>query len=155
MSGSRKPQQGFTLIELMIVIAIIGILAAMAMVIYPDYISRAQMNRVTGEVSAVRTAVDEVLFRGGAPSADPDDTGFVGMTAERSNLVSGMEVRESDDEWILAATLGGNANPLVSGVEVQWVREPGGGWYCYLDVDGAGGGWRDAFAPDGCTTEAP
>jgi type IV pilus assembly protein PilA len=55
----RKAQQGFTLIELMIVVAIIGILAAVAIPAYKDYTVRAKMSEVVLAGSACRTAITE------------------------------------------------------------------------------------------------
>src|SRR5690554_2685473 len=55
----NKGQQGFTLIELMIVVAIIGILAAVALPAYQDYTKRSKMAEVVGFMSAARTAVAE------------------------------------------------------------------------------------------------
>ena len=54
-----KKQQGFTLIELMIVVAIIGILAAIAIPAYQDYTCRAKMSEAVNAVSAAKTAVAE------------------------------------------------------------------------------------------------
>jgi type IV pilus assembly protein PilA len=55
----KKVQQGFTLIELMIVVAIIGILAAIAIPAYQDYTARAQMSEAMSLASGVRTSVSE------------------------------------------------------------------------------------------------
>ena len=51
-------QKGFTLIELMIVVAIIGILAAIAIPQYQNYISKSQVSRVMSEVGSMRTAAE-------------------------------------------------------------------------------------------------
>ena len=57
----KKMQQGFTLIELMIVVAIIGVLAAVALPAYQDYTKRARMSEVVLAASACRTTVSEVI----------------------------------------------------------------------------------------------
>jgi type IV pilus assembly protein PilA len=60
-------QKGFTLIELMIVVAIIGILAAVALPAYQDYTVRAKMSEVILALSACRTSITEVYQTGGTP----------------------------------------------------------------------------------------
>jgi len=63
----KRMQQGFTLIELMIVVAIIGILAAVALPAYQDYTIRAKMSEVILALSACRTSITEVYQTGGTP----------------------------------------------------------------------------------------
>jgi len=61
----KRLQQGFTLIELMIVVAIIGILAAVALPAYQDYTIRAKVSEVILALSACRTSITEVYQSGG------------------------------------------------------------------------------------------
>ncbi len=69
----KKLQQGFTLIELMIVVAIIGILAAIAVPAYQDYTVKSRVSEGTSLASAARTAVD-VSFAEGIPLASMPTT---------------------------------------------------------------------------------
>ena len=64
----RSMQKGFTLIELMIVVAIIGILAAVALPAYQDYTKRAKMSEVVLASSACRTSITEVMQTNSAGS---------------------------------------------------------------------------------------
>ena len=76
----KRVQQGFTLIELMIVIAIIGILAAVALPAYQDYTVRAKMSEIIVRGSEAKTAVTEMFASKGTLdiSTAPFNTGAAG-----------------------------------------------------------------------------
>jgi len=136
-------QKGFTLIELMIVVAIIGILAAIAIPQYQDYIARTQMNRVYGEVSALKTAAEENLLRGNTTLTAAN----LGYTT--SNLINTLTINfGSTGAGSITADIGGEASTAISGTDLQISRSAAGAWSC--NVTGAGGAYDSSFTPTGC-----
>ncbi|MEM9757954.1 MAG: pilin [Pseudomonadota bacterium] len=73
----RKAQQGFTLIELMIVIAIVGILAAIALPAYQDYTVRARMSEALATMAEAKTTIAEFAAARGSMPADADQAGIL------------------------------------------------------------------------------
>lgn len=115
-------QKGFTLIELMIVVAIIGILAAIAIPAYSAYQAKSKLAASLAEVSAIKTAV-ETKINEGIVITDNASAGVASTTncTITTALVSGAGSLQ-------CAVL--NAPPTVSAAVITWTRLQDGSWSC-------------------------
>ena len=149
-------QKGFTLIELMIVVAIIGILAAIAIPQYQNYIAKSQVSRVMSETGALKTAVEDCILNGktgvgacelgwtgsnllGAPTAagNKQDTGQdSGLAVGIADTGVAQIVAEFGDSAATALRQG-TANTLT------WARTADGVWTCSSTVPAK-------YKPTGC-----
>ena len=86
----KKVQQGFTLIELMIVVAIIGILAAIAIPAYQDYTVRAKLSEAVGALAAAKTSVSEYYISVGEMPADQAASGVSTAQVANGDVVTGL-----------------------------------------------------------------
>lgn len=82
----KRAQQGFTLIELMIVVAIIGILAAVALPAYQDYTIRARVTEALGLASAAKTTVAENISNNGGVLPADACIGVAALAAATDNV---------------------------------------------------------------------
>src|SRR4051812_312330 len=101
----RSMQQGFTLIELMIVVAIIGILAAVALPAYQDYTKRAKMSEVILAASACRTTVTEV-YQSGSQSVVAADAWGCESTGTTSKYVRSIHTDGNGKVTVMAQGIG-------------------------------------------------
>ena len=120
-----KKQNGFTLVELMIVIAIIGILAAVAMPMYSDYTERARFSNVIAMTDAYKTAVNICIQTVDADGSDCDG-GTNGIPANIAAAVGDLATLATLNGAITAtggANVGGATyiiTPTVNGGLVTW-----------------------------------
>ena len=160
-----KAQKGFTLIELMIVVAIIGILAAIAIPQYQNYIARSQVSRVMGEAGNLKTPVEQCLLNGNVNAIHTNDPGNAAaagdcvLDATGSTLiadapqgngviapntgVANVALGAAGAVTTITATFGNGAATEIAGDTLVWSRDAAGTWTCLATVD-------QKYRPRGC-----
>ena len=132
----RSMQQGFTLIELMIVVAIIGILAAVALPAYQDYTVRAKVSEVVLAASGGKTAVAEAFQTLGVM---PSTQASAGVTDQSSPYVTSVVyTTTATNVGVLTATASAK-EPKISGktIVLTGTADANGvvTWVCTGDID--------------------
>ncbi|OAX57543.1 pilin [Xanthomonas graminis] len=134
-----KKQQGFTLIELMIVIAIIAILAAIALPMYRDYVAKSQLAAALAEVSPAKTMLESKLQEDSTykPTNGAADVGLQSTSPRCTSF---------DATSATLACKGIKGNDIVAGADLTLTRDGNGVWTCAI----AGGQVLDKHKPTGC-----
>ncbi|HEZ1668997.1 TPA: pilin [Neisseria meningitidis] len=123
-------QKGFTLIELMIVIAIVGILAAVALPAYQDYTARAQVSEAILLAEGQKSAVTEYYLNHGIWPGDNSSAGVASSSTIKGKYVEKVEVAKG---VITATMLSSNVNNEIKGKKLSlWAKRQAGSvkWFC-------------------------
>jgi len=117
----RSRTAGFTLIELMIAIAIIGLLVALAVPGYREHVRRGAVEEALAEMSRGRVAIEQFFLDNRTYAGAPLPPGT-------SRFAMSFEGTPDADSYILVATGSGNVNGFVYKINQQGVRSTSGGW---------------------------
>nr|WP_101125982.1 pilin [Neisseria meningitidis] len=123
-------QKGFTLIELMIVIAIVGILAAVALPAYQDYTARAQVSEAILLAEGQKSAVTEYYLNHGKWPDGNSDAGVASSSEIKGKYVEKVEVAKG---VITATMLSTGVNKEIQGKKLSlWAKRQAGSvkWFC-------------------------
>ena len=119
----KKNMQGFTLIELMIVVAIIAILAAIAIPQYQDYVSRSRASGAAAELAGYRTAISACIAETqGTAACDAGTNGIPAITAAAFPLTRNVTALTSITDGVITATTGATASS--GGTNLTYILTP-------------------------------
>ncbi|QTN26749.1 pilin [Rhodoferax sp. AJA081-3] len=131
----RSMQQGFTLIELMIVVAIIGILAAVALPAYQDYTVRAKNSEVILAASGCRTSITETI-QSAAVSLPADNGWGCESSVPTSQYVASVATTSTGVITVTSQNIPNTGNPVTTGGTVQLIptKDSAGAQFANSDV---------------------
>lgn len=152
----RISSTGFTLVELMIAVAIIGILIAVAMPVYQNHAAKSQASRVMAETAGLRSLIETCVNGGrmtvgaGVGECDPNASGSTLIYGDSQTglvLSAGVGVPQvtfgAGGIVTIEAAFGNQAHPVFSSKTLTWSRTQDGLWICSTTID-------PIYRPTGC-----
>lgn len=146
-------QKGFTLIELMIVVTVIGVLAAIALPQYQTYVAKSQVTRVMAETAAIRPALEMCLAEGVSGANCSHGWTYSNLLGAEEFSLQGLSLIVAFSSYNnttgstfaigINARFGGNAASVIQGKDLGWYRYTDSGWRCVTNV-------ARKYRPAGC-----